>query len=87
MSSARSLVTAALAGALSWTAAEYGLHRFAMHELRGKGLASREHLSHHADVTYFSPTSKKLASAAGTTAVVFPAASAIADGRSPSRRG
>ena len=53
MTSARSLVVASLAGAASWTIAEYGLHRFAMHELRGKGLASREHLSHHADVTYF----------------------------------
>lgn len=79
--STRSLVVAAVAGAASWTAAEYGLHRFAMHELRGKGLASREHLSHHADVTYFSPASKKLASAAGTTAVVFPVASAIAGRR------
>ena len=62
---------AAVAGAVSWTAAEYGLHRFAMHELRGRGLASREHLSHHADVTYFSPASKKVASAAGTTAVAW----------------
>ena len=59
MNIARSPVTAALAGAASWTAAEYGLHRFAMHEMRGKGLASVEHLKHHADVTYFSPASKK----------------------------
>lgn len=81
MTTPRSLAVAALAGAVSWTAAEYGLHRFAMHELRGKGLASREHLSHHADVTYFSPTSKKLASAAGTTAVVFPVASILAGRR------
>ena len=81
MSSKQSLVLATVAGAASWTAAEYGLHRFAMHELRGKGLASREHLSHHADVTYFSPASKKLASAAGTTAVTFPVASAIAGRR------
>lgn len=72
---------AAVAGAVSWTAAEYGLHRFAMHELRGKGLASREHLSHHADVIYFSPASKKLASAAGTTAVAFPLATALAGRR------
>jgi sterol desaturase/sphingolipid hydroxylase (fatty acid hydroxylase superfamily) len=77
----RSPVFAAAAGAVSWTAAEYGLHRFAMHELRGKGLASREHLSHHADVTYFSPASKKLASAAGTTAVAFPLATALAGRR------
>ena len=70
-------ILATVAGALSWSAAEYGLHRFAMHEMRGKGLASREHLSHHADVTYFSPTSKKLLSAATTTAVVLPAAWAL----------
>ena len=63
---------ASIAGALSWSAAEYGLHRFAMHEMRGKGLASKEHLAHHADVTYFSPTSKKLLSAATTSAVVTP---------------
>jgi hypothetical protein len=61
--------------------AEYGLHRFAMHELRGRGLASVEHLKHHADVTYFSPTSKKLASAAGTTAVAFPLAAWLAGRR------
>ena len=63
---------AALVGAASWSAAEYGLHRFAMHEMRGRGLASKEHLRHHADVTYFSPTPKKLLSAGATTAVVLP---------------
>ena len=81
MSIWKSPVVAATLGAVSWTAAEYGLHRFAMHEMRGKGLASREHLSHHADVTYFSPASKKLASAAGTTAVAFPLATALAGRR------
>jgi sterol desaturase/sphingolipid hydroxylase (fatty acid hydroxylase superfamily) len=30
-----------------WTLAEYGLHRFAMHHLQGKGMMSREHLEHH----------------------------------------
>jgi len=74
-------VTAALAGAASWTAAEYGLHRFAMHEMRGRGLPSVEHLKHHADVTYFSPASKKIASAAGTTAVAYPLTAAIAGRR------
>jgi sterol desaturase/sphingolipid hydroxylase (fatty acid hydroxylase superfamily) len=72
---------AVVAGALTWTAAEYGLHRFVMHELRGRGLASREHLKHHADVTYFSPTSKKLLSAAGTSAVAWPVAAAAVDRR------
>jgi sterol desaturase/sphingolipid hydroxylase (fatty acid hydroxylase superfamily) len=77
----RSRVTAALAGGAAWTALEYGLHRFAMHEMRGRGLASREHLSHHADVTYFSPTSKKLLSAAGTTVAVYPVCTLLAGRR------
>lgn len=34
-------------GALLWTLGEYLLHRFAMHELHGKGIMSREHLEHH----------------------------------------
>ena len=77
----RSRSGAALAGAVTWTATEYGLHRFAMHELRGRGLPSVEHLKHHADVTYFAPASKKLASAAGTTAVAYPVAAALAGRR------
>ena len=77
----RSRITAALAGALSWTVAEYGLHRFAMHQLRGRGLPSVEHLQHHADVTYFSPASKKIASAVGTTVVVYPVVAAAAGRR------
>jgi sterol desaturase/sphingolipid hydroxylase (fatty acid hydroxylase superfamily) len=35
------------AGFALWTLAEYVLHRFAMHELHGKGIMSREHLEHH----------------------------------------
>ena len=54
----RSRPAAAIAGAASWTLVEYGLHRGAMHEMRGRGLPSVEHLGHHADVTYFSPASK-----------------------------
>lgn len=45
-------------GAVAWSAAEYGLHRFAMHEQRGRNLASREHLLHHADPNWSS--SKRL---------------------------
>ncbi len=45
-------VLAALAlfgiGIALWSLGEYLMHRFAMHELRGRGLASREHLRHHA---------------------------------------
>jgi len=42
------LVAVGLAvGTQLWFLAEYLLHRFAMHELRGRGLMSREHLLHH----------------------------------------
>lgn len=43
------VAVAALAfGAFAWSFGEYVLHRFAMHEMWGKGIASREHLEHHA---------------------------------------
>lgn len=46
-----SLVATAVAGLVFgmvlWTFGEYVLHRFAMHELDGKGIMSREHLEHH----------------------------------------
>jgi sterol desaturase/sphingolipid hydroxylase (fatty acid hydroxylase superfamily) len=35
-------------GAAAWTLGEYLMHRFAMHALKGRGMASREHLTHHA---------------------------------------
>lgn len=35
-------------GWFAWTLGEYVLHRFAMHELRGRGYPSKEHLLHHA---------------------------------------
>jgi sterol desaturase/sphingolipid hydroxylase (fatty acid hydroxylase superfamily) len=43
---ALALVTLGLA---LWSLGEYVLHRFLMHALRGRGLASREHLRHHAE--------------------------------------
>ncbi len=36
-----------VAGFFIWGFAEYVLHRFAMHELKGRGMMSREHLEHH----------------------------------------
>jgi sterol desaturase/sphingolipid hydroxylase (fatty acid hydroxylase superfamily) len=72
----RSPFTAAVTGAAWWTATEYGLHRFAMHEPRGTGLPSVEHLKHHADVTTFARASNKIASAAAATAVIYPVTAA-----------
>jgi hypothetical protein len=46
------LTLTVLAAALLWTLAEYLLHRFAMHERKGKGILSREHLDHHVHSTW-----------------------------------
>jgi sterol desaturase/sphingolipid hydroxylase (fatty acid hydroxylase superfamily) len=46
-------------GVLAWTFAEYVLHRFDGHGMRGKTAFSREHLAHHADPLYFAPWWKK----------------------------
>lgn len=45
--SALPILFSALAGAFLWTLGEYVLHRFAMHQLNGRGIMSREHLEHH----------------------------------------
>lgn len=70
-----------VSGALAWSAAEYGIHRFIGHgarrvrpesireQLTPAGLAAAfndEHLRHHADPSYFAPTSQKLLAAAVT---------------------
>lgn len=34
-------------GAFAWFFMEYVLHRFAFHDMKGRGLGSREHLLHH----------------------------------------
>lgn len=61
-------------GALLWTLAEYGLHRFVFHELPGSALGAREHRMHHADPSWFAPWTKKAAAAIGVTCVLLPAA-------------
>jgi len=43
---------AVLVGAAFWTLGEYVLHRWAFHEMKGKGLGSREHLDHHVRATW-----------------------------------
>lgn len=68
-----------VAGGIAWSASEYVIHRFIGHgpkrkpketllgRLTPSGLAAefnREHLAHHADPTYFAPTTRKLAGAA-----------------------
>ncbi len=49
LSTAAAMVVAYLLGWFAWTFGEYVMHRGVMHELRGRGMPSREHLNHHAD--------------------------------------
>ncbi|MCU1454950.1 MAG: Fatty acid hydroxylase-like protein [Acidimicrobiales bacterium] len=39
-------------GVLLWSLVEYLLHRFAMHQLKGRGIMSREHLEHHVQASW-----------------------------------
>ncbi|MEE2830444.1 MAG: sterol desaturase family protein [Myxococcota bacterium] len=55
-----SLLIAALVGAFAWTLTEYLLHRFRGHAATGRSPFKREHLSHHAQVDYFSPIKTKV---------------------------
>lgn len=48
-------------GAVGWTLAEYCLHRFDGHGGKGDTPFSKEHIRHHAEKDYFSPTEEKLA--------------------------
>ena len=46
------LAASLVVGGGLWTLAEYLLHRFAMHQLGGRGIMSREHLEHHVTSTW-----------------------------------
>ena len=54
-----SYLYAALAGALVWSFAEYALHHWVFHRLKFSTIGRREHLRHHAQFGYFSPTHLK----------------------------
>lgn len=47
------LAAVATVGFFWWTLFEYLLHRFAMHNLGGRGIMSREHLEHHVTHTWY----------------------------------
>jgi hypothetical protein len=51
-------------GLLAWTLLEYVIHYWLGHLPRGKTLISSEHLKHHKDVLYFTPTLTKIRGAA-----------------------
>lgn len=65
-------VLAFFLGALGWTLTEYLLHRGLGHRGNARNPFSVEHLAHHADVSYFAPTSRKVVAIGSATAVLAP---------------
>jgi len=62
------------AGAFLWTFIEYALHNWRGHKGKGKNEFSREHLKHHAETDYFTPTPKKVVAASKGLMVLAPIA-------------
>ena len=52
-------LAAVLLGVIGWSFAEYGMHNWNGHLMKGRTLFSREHLRHHAEGDYFAPAWKK----------------------------
>ena len=50
-------------GIISWTLAEYLIHRFLGHELQIQTLFKKEHMEHHGNKDYFAPLWMKLIAA------------------------
>ena len=59
-------------GVLGWTLAEYLIHRFDGHGMRGKTPFSKEHLAHHRDPRTFAASWKKAVVACVAAAVLVP---------------
>lgn len=55
------MLYAFIIGIITWTLAEYILHRFLGHVHKGKNFFKAEHLQHHAKANYFAPAYKKAA--------------------------
>lgn len=78
-------------GAMGWVAAEYAIHRFVGHGPRRHRLAglarvsaaglaaefNEEHVAHHANPSYFAPTSHKLLAATAALALMGSAGTAL----------
>jgi sterol desaturase/sphingolipid hydroxylase (fatty acid hydroxylase superfamily) len=72
-------LAAGAAGALSWTLLEYVIHRWGGHDRRFKRTPfGVEHIRHHVEGDYFSPTWKKVILGAVVAAVILVPAVALA---------
>jgi hypothetical protein len=66
-------------GAMTWSLAEHIIHQNLGHRFaHNRNFFAQEHVRHHATTSYFAPTTKKLAAAVATSAVVWPLAAAAA---------
>lgn len=77
------LLVAVISGALSWTLAEYMLHRFFGHELRGyfrKTIFHKEHTKHHHKRNYFASTRDKFFTTLAVGPLVFSLSFLITNG-------
>ena len=72
---------AALVGILTWSLAEYLLHRFLGHDKRTQpNLFATEHIRHHSQGDYFAPSYKKALAALAVLAVFLPVSIALVGG-------
>jgi sterol desaturase/sphingolipid hydroxylase (fatty acid hydroxylase superfamily) len=76
------VVSAALAGVLAWTLLEYVIHRWGGHDRRFRRTPfGVEHIRHHVEGNYFSPSWKKLIAAAFAAVVIGTPAIVLAGAR------
>jgi sterol desaturase/sphingolipid hydroxylase (fatty acid hydroxylase superfamily) len=76
------LILSPLAGAVTWSAAEYFIHNYLGHRFAKKrNFFSAEHVRHHATTSYFAPSYKKAIAAAVVGAAVAPVAISLAGPR------
>ena len=67
-----SLVSVVLFAFLLWSFTEYAMHRFNGHDQKGKTAFSRDHLAHHASISYMTPALDKAKRALVVSCFLFP---------------
>lgn len=76
-----SILFSIAASIMTWSFAEYFLHNFVGHQGKGKNKFSREHLNHHADVTYFASSFEKAKATVIVTSIMAPISIFLVDAK------
>lgn len=66
---ALTILVSLVAGAALWSFGEYAIHNWIGHLTKGRTKFSKEHLRHHAETHYFTPTPRKILAALGPTSL------------------